>query len=160
MKKKLAIWSLVVVAVVTAGIAIARADAPFSHGWHHHGPWGFIAHELDLTDAQKAQAKSIWQGERGTVAGLVRELAAESKEMDTVTAQGNFNEEKVQEISGRQAATIAKLLMEKQKIQTQLYANVLTPEQRAKADKFHARFQDHLEKMADHIQNGGSPHDE
>ncbi len=160
MKKKLTIWSVVALAVVAAGIAIARADAPFHPGWHHHGPMSFMAHELNLNDSQKAQVKSIWQGESGTIASLLHELAAEGKEMDAATVQGGFNQDKVQEVSTRQAATIAKLLVEKEKLKAQIYTTVLTPEQRSKADKLHAHFQEHIEKLADFVEHGGDPHEE
>ena len=49
---------------------------------------GYVAHELDLSDTQKAQIKSIWEGERPNISELVHEFASEQKEMDALTFQG------------------------------------------------------------------------
>jgi Spy/CpxP family protein refolding chaperone len=76
-KKRIAIWSGVVILVIAAGVAIARADA---RGWHgcvghrwggHFGPMGFIAHELNLNDTQRQQIQSMWQTEKPAISGLV-----------------------------------------------------------------------------------------
>src|ERR1700743_2160172 len=92
--KQIAIWSCAVLLVV-AGIAIAGATGPGWHGypshrWGHIGAMGYVAHELDLSDAQRQQIRSLWQTERPAVSGLVQEFAAESKEMSRATANGNF----------------------------------------------------------------------
>lgn len=158
MKKQILVWSTVALVVLAVGITIARADGPMRHGWHHHhGPLGYIAHELNLSDTQKSQIKSIWQGEKPAVASLVRELAAENKEMDAATVQGNFDENKVQPIADRQAATVAKLLVEKEKLRAQIYSTVLNPEQRSKADKLQERWHSRLDWIADRIEHGKGP---
>jgi Spy/CpxP family protein refolding chaperone len=151
--KRIAIWSCVALLVVAAGVAIARADARgwhgcFGHRWGAHlGPMGFVAHALDLNDAQQKQIHSMWQTEKPAVSGLVQELAAESKEMDAATAKGNLDEGKVQEIAARQGATIAKLLVEKEHFKSKIYTTVLTPEQRTKADELQSRWHERMGHM-------------
>ena len=156
--KRIVIWSCATVLVIVAAVAIARADA---RGWHrwcgrgwegHFGPMGYIAHELKLNDAQRQQIQSMWQTEKPAISGLVHELAAESKEMDAATVQGNFDEGKVQEIAGRQGETIAKLLVEKEHFTSKIYATVLNPEQRTKADELQSRWHDRLDRMGDRLQ--------
>ena len=152
--KQIAIWSCAVLLVV-AGIAIAGATVPGwhaypSHRWGHIGAMGYVAHELDLSDAQRQQIRSLWQTERPTVSGLVQEFAAESKEMDRATANGKFDESSVQEIASRQGATLSKLLVEKEHFTTTIYTSVLNPDQRTKADKMQSRWHDRL----DHIGGG------
>jgi len=134
--------------LIVAGIVVARADGPRWHRWHHSNPLGYIAHELDLNDAQKSQIKSMWQTEKPTVSSLVRELAAEGKEMDAANAQGNLDEAKSQEIASRQGATVAKLMVEKERFKAKVYTNVLTPEQRTKADELQKRWQSRLDRIA------------
>ncbi len=151
--KKVAVAIGVVALIGVAGIAVARAH-PSHMGWHHHGPFGFMAKQLNLTDSQKAQVKTIWQAERPTVSSLVRELANEQTQMNAATAQGSFDAAKVQLIANNQAATISKLLVEKEKIVNQIYTGVLTPEQRIKADQWKAKWPEHLNKMAERIANG------
>ena len=157
-KKRIAIWSSVIVLVIASGVAIARADARGWHGCFGHrwgapfGPMGFISHELSLNDTQRQQIQSMWQTEKPAISGLVHELAAEGKEMDEATAKGNLDEGKVQEIASRQGETIAKLLVEKEHFKSKIYTTVLTPEQRTKADELQSRWHDRLDHMSDKLQ--------
>jgi Spy/CpxP family protein refolding chaperone len=157
-KKRIAIWSCVVVLMVAAGVAIARADVRGWHGCFGHrwgarfGPMGYIARELNLNETQRQQIQSMWKAERPSISGLVRELAAEGKEMDEATAKGNLDEGKVQEIASRQGETIAKLLVEKEHFKSKIYTAVLTPEQRTKADEMQSRWHDRLDHIADKLQ--------
>jgi Spy/CpxP family protein refolding chaperone len=151
--KRIIIWSCAALLVIVAGVVIARADARGWHGcsghrWgHHFGPMSYIAHELKLSDTQRQQVESMWQTEKPAISGLVHELAAESKEMDAATAQGNLDEAKVQEIAGRQGATVAKLSVEKEHFKSKIYATVLNPEQRTKADELQSRWHERLDHM-------------
>lgn len=155
--KRIVIWSCVAVLVIATGVAIARADVRgwhgcFRHGWGHFGPMGYVSRELKLDDAQRKQIRSMWDSEQPAVSGLVHELAAESKEMDAATAQGNLDEGKVQEIASRQGATIAKLLVEKEHFKSKIYTTVLTPEQRKKADEMQSRWHERMDRMSDRLQ--------
>ena len=156
-KKRIAIWSGVVVLLIVAGVAIARADVRDWRGCFghrrgaHFGPMGYVARELGLNDAQRKQIFSMWESEKPTISGLVHEEATEGKEMDAATAHGNLDDSKVQEIASRQGATIAKLLVEKEHFKAKIYTTVLTPAQRAKADELQARWRERLDPMG----NGG-----
>ncbi len=154
--KRFMIWSSVALLLVAISIIVARADGFGRHGWggqrwSHHGPLGYVAHELNLSDAQKSQIKSMWEAERPTVASLVQELASEGKEMVSATAQGSFDESKVQAIAVRQGETVAKLLVEKERFKSKVYTTVLTPEQRTKADELQKRWLSRLNHVAARI---------
>jgi Spy/CpxP family protein refolding chaperone len=147
--KRAVIWSWVAVLLVACGVGVAVASAVgwhrwCGHGWRHRGPFGYLAHELDLSRPQRQQIRSMWQTEQPAVISLVHEFAAESKEMDEATAQGNIDEGKVQEIGARQGATVSKFLIEKEHFKAKVYATVLNPEQRTKADELQARWHDRL----------------
>jgi Spy/CpxP family protein refolding chaperone len=153
--KRIMIWSSVALVLVVA-IVVARADSLRRHGWSgqrwgHHGALGYVAHELNLSDAQRSQIKSMWQAERSAVASLVQELASESKEMDSATAQGNLDESKVQAIASRQGETITKLLIEKERFMSKIYSGVLNPEQRIKADELQKVWHLRIDRIADRI---------
>ena len=167
MKKRTTIWITLCAALLVAGITVAWTQAQTWRGSHgpfwlnhgpmafHHGPMGFIARDLDLTDNQKSQIKTIWEGERPNVAELVHELASEQKEMDALTFHdGAPDDAKVQDITTRQGATLAKLLAEKERITGKIYVQVLTPTQRTKADELLKHFGSHLDRIADRIGNG------
>ena len=157
--KRFTIWSGVVLLVVMVSIVIVRADGPRRYGWGsgewgHQGPFGFVVHELKLSDAQRSQIKLMWLAERPAVASLVQELASEGKEMESATAQGNLDESKVQAIASRQGETIAKLLVEKERLKSRIYTAVLTPEQRTKADEMQKTWHSRLERLASRIESG------
>src|SRR5258705_4256847 len=158
--KRFIIWSTVALLLVAIGIIVARADGSGRHGWggrgwSHHGPLGYLAHELNLTDAQKSQIKSMWEAERPTVASLVQELVSEGKEMDSVTAQGSLDESKVQTIADRQGETIARLVVEQERVKAKVHATVLNPEQRTKADQLQKKWRSRLDYVAARIGDGG-----
>jgi Spy/CpxP family protein refolding chaperone len=157
--KRFMIWSSVAFLLVAISIVVARADGSGRHGWggrgwSHHGPLGYVAHELNLSDAQKSQIKLIWEAERPTVASLVRELASEGKDMDSVTAQGSFDDGRVQAIATRQGETIAKLSVEKERLKSKIYTTVLNPEQRTKADELQKTWHSRLDRVAARIGSG------
>lgn len=159
--KRIVIWSSVALLLVGVGLIVARADGRGRHGWggqgwSHPGPLGYVVHELNLSDAQKAQIKSMWDAERPAVASLVQELASEGKEMDSVSAQGNLDDSKVQGIAARQGETVAKLLVEKKRLTSKVYTTVLTPEQRTKAEELQKAWHSRLDRVASRIGSGGS----
>jgi Spy/CpxP family protein refolding chaperone len=110
---------------------------------------------LNLSDGQKSQIKSMWQTERPTVASLVQELVSEGKEMDSVTAQGNLDDGKIQTIAARQGATIAKLLVEKERLKSKIYTGILTPKQRTKADELQKGWHSRLDRVAARLGSDG-----
>ncbi len=150
--RRIAIWSFAAVLLAVAGVAIARANARgwngcFGHREGHFGAIGYVAHELNLSNAQREQIRSIWRTERPAVSGLLQEFAAQGKEMDQATANVNLDEGKVQEIAARQGATLAKLLVEKEHFKTKVYMTVLNPEQRTKADALQSRWHERLDRI-------------
>ena len=153
------VWTTLGAALIVIGITAAWTQTRTWRGaqgptWFHHGPMGYVAHELDLSDTQKSQIKTIWEGERPNISELVREFASEQKEMDALTFQeGAADEGKIQDITTRQGATLAKLLAEKEKIAGKIYSQVLNPAQQTKADELRKRWSSRLEHVADRISN-------
>lgn len=154
--KRNMIWSGVALLLVVVGILVARADSSRRYGWGgrawgHHGALGYVAHELNLSDAQRSQIKSMWQAERPAVASLVQELASEGKEMDSATAQGKLDESQVQAVASRQGETIAKLLIEKERFKSKVYTTVLNSDQRTKADELQKKWYSRIDRIAERI---------
>lgn len=154
--KRITILSIVAVALVLVALVVLRADARgrrgwCGHSWHRPGPASFLAHELKLNQAQKAQIQTLWQAERPVISADVHELLAENKEMNAIAAQGTPDQSKVKEITNREATTIAALLAEKERLQSKIYSTVLNPEQRTKADELQKRLESHLDRAADRL---------
>jgi Spy/CpxP family protein refolding chaperone len=150
--KRSIIWSCVAALLVACGVGIAVAGARGCHrwggrGWGHRGPLGYLSRELDLSREQRQQIRSMWQTERPAMLTLVHEFAAESKEMDDATAKGNVDEGKVQEIAARQGTTVARFLVEKEHFRAKIYATVLNPGQRTKADELQSRWHERLGRL-------------
>jgi Spy/CpxP family protein refolding chaperone len=155
MKRKVisSILGLALIAAITVSAAEERAWHGWSgHRWGHFGPGEYVAHELKLNDAQREQIKTIWQAERPTVAKLVREVSAEAAEMNATTAQGNLDESKVDEIAARQGASIAKLFVEKERLKSKIYASVLNPEQRTRADELQRHWHERLDRITERLE--------
>jgi Spy/CpxP family protein refolding chaperone len=153
------VWATLGAALIVLGITAAWTQTRTwrgGHGsfWFHHGPMGFVARELDLSDTQKSQIKTIWEGERPNISELVREFASEQKEMDALTFKdGAPDDGRIHDISARQGATLAKLLAEKEKLTGKIYSQVLNPAQRIKADELRKGWSSRLEHAADRISN-------
>jgi len=153
------VWTTVGAALIFVGITTAWTQSWLWRGrngpmWFHHGPMGFVARELDLSDTQKSQIRSIWEGERPNVVELVHEFASEQRDMDALTFQdGAPDDGRIRDISARQGATLAKLLAEKERLTGKIYFLVLNAAQRAKADELRKRWNTQLDYVADRIGN-------
>lgn len=154
--KKIAIWSSFAAVLILMAFAIVRADARGTrgwrpHGWHRPGFLGFLTHDLKLSSAQRAQIRTLWQMERPAISGHIHELLTENKEMDALAVQKNPDQIKVEEIAGREATTITRLLVEKERLQSKIYSSVLNPEQRAKVDELQKKWESRLDHAADRL---------
>jgi Spy/CpxP family protein refolding chaperone len=108
---------------------------------------GHVARELDLTDIQRRQIRTIWEGEQPTLSKLAKQFAEESRDLSAVMAKGVVNEAEVSRIAGLQGATLAQLIVEKEHLKAKIYADVLSSVQRDKADKLLSRWQSHLNQL-------------
>jgi Spy/CpxP family protein refolding chaperone len=135
-----------------AGVEARGSPGWGGHRWGHFGPGHDIEHDLKLTGAEREQIKTICQAERPTVSKLVREISTEAGEMDVTTTQGKLDERKIQEIAARQGASIARLLMEKERLKSRIYRLVLNPGQRTKADELQLRWRKRLDQVADQLE--------
>jgi len=113
------------------------AQCECGHHWKHHhmGHYGHhhLWKKLNLTDAQKKEMFSIRLEERAKMKPLVQKLK-EGREQLRALPKGQFDEAKVRTIAKGHADIITELIVEKQRMKSMMYA-VLTPEQRAKAEK-------------------------
>lgn len=161
MKRITMISTLTSVLLLTA-FAVVRADTRGRHGWcnhlrHQRGPAGFLAHKMNLSDAQKTQIQGIWRAEQPIFSGQIRDLLEENKEMNAISARDNPDPAEVQKLANREASTIASLLMEKARLQSKVYSTVLTSNQRTKADELQKNWESQLDRFADRfaIQSSG-----
>ena len=158
MKTKFCSVAVALLALVLCGTALLSyaqdADAAPAAGWHGHGQhhMAWMAKQLNLTDAQKEQIKSMMQSQRATMRPLMQQLAENRKAMLAATANGAFDQAKVTTIANQQAQLMAQLTVQKESMQHQIYTQVLTADQRAQADQMRqkqlARIAQRVEKLS------------
>jgi periplasmic protein CpxP/Spy len=148
--KKLFLIPVALILAVAAGLAgTVYAQGPgHGHGFGRHGG-GMLKHmakQLNLTEAQQGQIKTIMQGERGKMQPLQQQLRQNEQAQNAATT-GDFNEAQARAFAQKQTQIMNDLIVEKQRMKSQIYA-VLTPDQRQKAlQLMQQREQRHQERM-------------
>lgn len=135
-------------AVAEAGKAGAEAEGDCGGHWmhHHRGHHGHhLWKTLNLTDAQKKEMFSIRLEERAKIKPLVQKLKAGRDQFRDLIKSGKFDEEKVRSVAKAQADIRTEIIVERVRMMSRMYA-VLTPEQRAKAEKLHESWKARHEK--------------
>jgi protein CpxP len=156
MKTKLIVVVSVMALLLCGAAMIASAQAPGGpegpgfHGGHGgFGPMGHMFRELDLTDAQKEQVKSLMQANQPNMKTVMQQMAENRKALLTATANGAYDAAKIQLLANQQAQLQAAMTVQHEALQHQVYTTVLTPEQRLKADQFRT---DELNRITAHEQ--------
>jgi len=93
-----------------------------------------LAWRLHLNNAQREKIQSMMRADLSSAQPLLQELTSGQQQMLAATQNGSFDEAKVRSIAERQSQTIAQLILIKERFLAEVYSNVLTPEQRTKAD--------------------------
>lgn len=144
MKQKLLVLAAAAILLVGVGTAFAQGQRRAPRGGHER-MFSYLAKQLQLTDTQKAQIKTLWQAEKPTMQPLLKQMADGRQQMMAATAGGAFDQAKVTAIAQAQAQVMAKMMVEKEKLQSQIYNTVLTPDQRVKADQLRQKHQEHMQ---------------
>jgi Spy/CpxP family protein refolding chaperone len=138
--RKFAAWTAVA-ALGAAGV-LAAETSQARQQWHGHGRFGQFMSELSLTDAQKTQAKSIFQDARQS-AQLVRQQLMETRKSLRAAIKANDTAQ-IQQLSATEGKEIGQLTAIRGSAFAKVY-QTLTPEQKQKADALeqarHARHQ-------------------
>jgi protein CpxP len=140
---------LATVAILVASIAVAQGPM------HHHGfgpehhMLGFLTKELDLTEAQQTQVKDIFAKEKTTIGPLMMQKGQLHEQFMQEAISGTFNPTKVQALAAQQGQIESTLAVEHVKIASQIF-NLLTPEQKTKAQTL---LQQHQQRMQEHMQH-------
>jgi periplasmic protein CpxP/Spy len=136
----------------------AQAAPPPAHE-HGFGPAGhmiaFYSKMLDITDAQKAQMKSVWQKERATIKPLMQQAHQLDQQLKQYE-EGTFDQAKVQVLVSQQSQTLVQLKVEEARIHSELY-QLLTPDQQTKLKEFEAN---RAARMQQHMQENAAPSEE
>ena len=160
---KTKVIAIVVALLLTLGIGLAWAQAAQrNREWSGAGAFGIhgrmaarIASELQLTDAQKEQIKSILQAEKSKAQPLMQQLTQNQQQFLAATKGGGFDENQVRSIASHQAQLRTDMIIERARVKAEIY-KVLTPEQRTKADAMQERMINRFHKHSTPDSQAGS----
>ncbi|HYX54344.1 MAG TPA: Spy/CpxP family protein refolding chaperone [Candidatus Limnocylindrales bacterium] len=161
MNKKIILVSAIILAMVVGlAAAFAQQAGPGRGVGHRFGHDGWMlkkmTKELNLTEAQQTQVKSILQAERAKMQPLMQQMHANELARNQAVTE-NFNEADARAFAGKQTQLQADLIVEKERTKSQIYA-LLTPEQRQKAMQLlQQREQNRQERMQKHSQKQQAP---
>jgi len=144
---------------LVAGLAIALlAGTAIAQGPHHHGDdmfghmLGMMTDVLDLTDAQQAQIKQIYDNAKPTMQPLWQQEHQNQHAMMDLITSGSFDQAKAQAIANQEAQVHAQLEVQHAQLASQAY-QVLTPEQKTKLTEFlakrHQRMEEHMQEHSE-----------
>jgi protein CpxP len=152
---------LVAVIALLFGTAIAKsqtADAPPPPPMHGHelgmgGPMmGFFAKQLNLTEDQKAQMKSVMEKEHPTMKPLMQQQRLIDQQLRQYV-EGMFDQAKVQALATQKAQVQAQITVQETRIHNQLY-QLLTPDQQTQLKQIEAK---HEARMQQHMNEAPPP---
>jgi protein CpxP len=152
MYKKFFIVIAIVLAVAAGLTASVFAQGP-GHGFGHRHGWMLkrMTKELNLTEAQQTQIKTIMADSRTRTKPLMQQLR-QNEQAANANVTGSFDEAQARAFAGKQSQIMSNLIVEKQRTKSQIYS-VLTPDQRQKAlqlmQQHEQRRQERLQKKSD-----------
>ena len=139
------------VAALATGMVFAQAPAGNSQPnttEAQQGRRGFmrrhmarIAQQLNLTDAQKQQSRAIFQQARQSAQPIRQELK-QNREALRAAAKANQGDSQIQTLANQQGQLLAQMVAIRAEASAKFY-QMLTPEQRAKADQMQNQFRQH-----------------
>jgi len=152
----IALLALVMCGAATLSYAQESNQNQGATAWsgHRHGHMGYLAKQLNLTDAQKAQIKTMVKAQRATLRPLLQQMGQNRLAMLNATASGAFDQAKVTALANQQAQIMAQLNVEKAQLHSQIYNQVLTADQKAKADQLR---QEQINRINQRLQKLSQP---
>lgn len=125
-----------------AGIAQAhdRGEGGEQCGMHHRHDFKKFEGKLGLTDAQKAQAKTIFQGNRDAVKPMIANLRAERKNLHALMHADSLDDAAIRAETMKIAGIQADLNVARAKAGAQFRA-ILTPSQLTTLKSMHQKCQ-------------------
>lgn len=127
----------IIIAAILMALAAGLATTAFAQhrgmGFGRHNGWMLkhMVKQLNLTEAQQTQIKSIMADEKTKTRPMMQQLR-QNEQAEYANVNGSFDENQARAFANKQAQLMTDLIVEKERMRSQVYA-VLTPEQRQKA---------------------------
>jgi len=145
MSRKSIIFVAILMAVA-AGLATSAFAQHRHMGFGRHNGWMLkrMTKQLNLTEAQQTQIKGIMADEKTKIKPMMQQLR-QNEQAEQANTNATFDENQARAFAGKQAQLTADLIVEKERMRSQVYA-VLTPEQRQKALQLMQERQQHRQE--------------
>jgi len=95
-----------------------------------------IVHDLNLSDGQRMQIKTILRNEQPKIQALLKQSQVANEEL---RSRQQFDEAFVRSVAQRQSATVVESIVEREKIRSEIMA-VLSPDQQRKFNTIAGEF--------------------
>ena len=109
-------------------------------------------HQLNLSDAQKAQIKGIMTQERPTLKPLMQQMAQGENQLRTLELSGPFDEAQARTIATQQSQNMTELMVQRARVESEMI-QVLTPDQKTKLAQL---LQQRTQRFSNQNQNQGA----
>jgi Spy/CpxP family protein refolding chaperone len=148
---------LVTISALAGGMAFAQTTSPSPNSptARHNFIRQHIAQmeqQLNLTDAQKQQAQSIFQSARASAQPLRAQLK-QNRQALAAAAKGGESDATIQQLATQQGNLMGQVVAVRTEAFKKFYA-MMTPDQRAKADQMHQQFQQRMQNRFGQHPNG------
>ncbi|MCU1331809.1 MAG: pilus assembly/Cpx signaling pathway, periplasmic inhibitor/zinc-resistance associated protein [Candidatus Angelobacter sp.] len=140
----------ILIAALLLALAASLATTAFGQhrnvGFGRHDGWMLkhMARQLNLTETQKTQIKSIMAEEKTKIKPMLQQLR-QNEQAENANVNGSFDENQARAFANKQAQLMTDLIVEKERTRSQVYA-MLTPEQRQKALQLMQERQQHRQE--------------
>jgi len=111
-----------------------------------------LEQSLNLSDAQKAQAKSIFQQARES-AKPIREQLKQNRQALTAAIKAGQGDANLQQLAAQQGQLRGQMVAIRSEAASKFYAT-LNADQRSKLDQMHQRFHERMERLRSQRSNG------
>jgi len=148
-------WIIAAFTALLALSVLVPAVAQQRGGWLQKRRTNFfvqhIVNDLDLSNGQRAQIKTILQTEQPKVQALLKMSQQANQQL---RSKGSFDEDFVRSIAQQQAGNMTEAIVEREKIRAQIMA-VLAPNQQQKfnelASEFRTAIEDRIATLGDEL---------
>ena len=140
----------IIIAAILMALAAGLATTAFAQhrgmGFGRNNGWMLkhMVKQLNLTEAQQTQVKSILADEKTKIKPMMQQLR-QNQQAEDANVNGSFDENQARAFANKQAQLMTDLIVEKERMRSQVYA-VLTPEQRQKALQLMQERQQHRQE--------------
>lgn len=123
-----------------------REHGPGEHGWHHHGGPMHVYEKLGLSDAQKAQIKTIMQAAGPQMKTLHQQMRDNELKLHQVQPTDSNYDAVVSEVSQANGTLHGQMAVQMAGVRKEIFTKVLTASQQTQLQQLEAQMQARMQE--------------